>query len=699
MSKIIKLNKGLDIKLEGQAASVVVNAPLADTYAVSPLDFEGVTPKLLVKAGDQVKVGTPLFFNKYNERVLFTSPVSGTVEAVNRGEKRKVLSVTVKPDAEQQYEEFAIPDLSSATRDQIVGLLLKAGLWTMIIQRPYGIIADPDDAPKAIFVSAFDSAPLAPDYNFALAGEKAALQRGVEVLKKLTAGKVHVSFRAGAEGEAATLEGVELHAFAGKHPAGNVGVQIHHIDPVNKGEVVWTVNVQDLATIGRFFSTGKVDRSKVIAVTGSEVAQPQYCRIIDGASIRSIVGGNIKPQAEGESIRYISGNVLTGVKTSLDGHIGYYAHQLTLIPEGDKYELLGWAMPRCNKFSVSRAYFSWLCPKKRYNLDTNLNGGERPFVVTGLYEQYLPFLASTFDAFETFLFVPNTTTQKGAHIRDCNDMKRTMIVVVVALLPALLFGMYNTGYQVGMTGWAAFWFGFLQVLPMIVVSYVVGLGIEFAFAQARGHEVNEGFLVSGLLIPMVMPVGTPLWMIALGTAFAVVFGKEVFGGTGMNVFNPALLARAFVFFDELFESGRLPRLHPGLRGRDLDAGDSHRRCDPALHGHRFVAHDALGLRGRLAHGPALQCGGRQRLLRDSRMAAPDRGWFRLRCRLHGHRSRHFGTDQRRQVHRRPDDGCAGRDDPCGEPCLSRGNDAFDPLHERAGAAGGLLRGRAEHRAS
>ena len=390
MSKIIKLNKGLDIKLEGQAACVLVNAPLADTYAVSPLDFEGVTPKLLVKAGDQVKAGTPLFFNKYNERVLFTSPVSGTVAAVNRGEKRKVLSVTITPDAEQRYEEFAIPDLSSATRAQIVELLLKSGLWTMIIQRPYGIIADPDDAPKAIFVSAFDSAPLAPDYNFALAGEKAALQKGVEVLKKLTAGKVHVSVHAGAEGEAATLKGVELHAFAGKHPAGNVGVQIHHIDPVNKGEVVWTVNVQDLATIGRFFSTGRVDRSKVIAVAGSEVAEPQYCRIIDGASIRSIVGGNAKPQAAGDSIRFISGNVLTGTKTSLDGHIGHYAHQLTLIPEGDKYELLGWAMPRCNKFSVSRSYFSWLCPKKRYNLDTNLNGGERPFVVTGLYEQYLP---------------------------------------------------------------------------------------------------------------------------------------------------------------------------------------------------------------------------------------------------------------------------------------------------------------------
>ncbi|WP_417012569.1 Na(+)-translocating NADH-quinone reductase subunit A [Alistipes sp.] len=390
MSKIIKLNKGLDIKLEGQAASVVVNAPLADTYAVSPLDFEGVTPKLLVKAGDRVKAGTPLFFNKYDERVLFTSPVSGTVAAINRGEKRKVLSVTVAPDAEQQYEEFAIPDLSGAAREQIVDLLLKSGLWTMMIQRPYGIIADPADAPKAIFVSAFDSAPLAPDYDFALAGEKAALQRGVEVLKKLTTGKVHVSFRAGAESVFASLTGIETHAFAGKHPAGNVGVQIHHIDPVNKGEVVWTVNMQDLAAIGRFFTTGRVDRSKVIAVTGSEVIEPKYCRIVDGASIRSIVGGNVKPQAEGDSVRFISGNVLTGAKTSLDGHIGPYAHQLTLIPEGDKYELLGWAMPRCKKFSVSRAYFSWLCPRKRYNLDTNLNGGERPFVVTGLYEQYLP---------------------------------------------------------------------------------------------------------------------------------------------------------------------------------------------------------------------------------------------------------------------------------------------------------------------
>ena len=390
MSKIIKLNKGLDIRLEGQATRATADAPSSDTYAVSPLDFEGVTPKLLVKVGDRVKAGTPLFFNKYDERILFTSPVSGTVAAINRGEKRKVLSVIVSPDAEQQYEEFPIPDLSSATREQVIELLLKAGMWAMFVQRPYGIIADPGDAPKAIFVSAFDSAPLAPDYDYVLADRRADLQKGVEVLKKLTAGKVHLSYRADSRAAAAAPEGAETHLFAGKHPAGNVGVQIHHIDPVNKGETVWTVNVQDVAAIGRFFATGRADRSKVIAVTGSEVSEPKYCRIVDGASIRSILDGGIKPQAPGDSVRIISGNVLTGAKRSMEEHIGFYAHQVTVIPEGDKFELLGWAMPRCGKFSVSRAYFSWLCPKKRYRLDTNLNGGERPFVVTGLYEQYLP---------------------------------------------------------------------------------------------------------------------------------------------------------------------------------------------------------------------------------------------------------------------------------------------------------------------
>ena len=278
MSKIITLRKGLDINLVGKPQESLADAPQALEYALSPLDFEGVTPKLLVKEGDRVKAGTPLFFNKYNERVLFTSPVSGTVAAVNRGEKRKVLSVTVTPDASQEYEEFEKTDLGSASREQIVSLLLRSGLWPMIVQRPYGIIADPSDTPKAVFISAFDSAPLAPDYNFVLKAEQKNLQTGIDVMRKLTPGKVHLSVRAKAEGQMPSLKGAELHAFAGKHPVGNVGVQIHHVDPVNKGEVVWTVNVQDLAIIGRLFNEGRVDMTKIIAVAGSEIERPQIGR-------------------------------------------------------------------------------------------------------------------------------------------------------------------------------------------------------------------------------------------------------------------------------------------------------------------------------------------------------------------------------------------------------------------------------------
>ena len=390
MSKIIKLRKGLDINLQGKAAAELTDSAVAGLYAVSPLDFEGVTPKMLVKEGDKVKAGSPLFFNKYEQRVIFTSPVSGTVRGVNRGEKRRILSVTVAADAEQEYVQFAVPDTAKASREQIVALLLESGLWPLLIQRPYGIIANPDDQPRDIFISAFDTAPLAPDYGFALKSEKENIQKGVDVLRKLTSGKVHLSVLSGSEGFFASIGGVELHTFAGKHPAGNVGVQIHHIAPVNKGEVVWTVNIQDLAIIGRLFSTGRVDMTRVIAVAGSEVEHPAYRRIIAGAPVESVLAGNVRAQAEGDKVRIISGNVLTGTKVAADGFVGFYANMVTVIPEGDKYEFMGWAMPRFKKFSVSRSYFSWLCPKREYKLDTNLNGGERPFIVTGLYEQYLP---------------------------------------------------------------------------------------------------------------------------------------------------------------------------------------------------------------------------------------------------------------------------------------------------------------------
>ena len=399
MSKIIKLRKGLDINLQGAAAESLVELPMAAEYAVSPLDFENVTPKLLVKVGDKVKAGTPLFFDKNNTRVLYCSPVSGTVSAVNRGEKRKILNVTVEADKEQVSEEFAVLDLQKASREDVIEMLLKSGLWTMIQQRPYGIVANPADQPKAVFVSAFDSAPLAPCMNFALKGQKENLQKGMEVLAKLAGGNVNLSVRANAAGEMASLNGVNIHTFEGKHPVGNVGVQIHHIDPIAKGDIVWTVGIQDVAAIGRLFSTGKVDLHKVVALTGSEVENPQYYRIISGAPIASIVEGNIKKQAEGDSVRIISGNVLTGKQVAIDGYISATASQVTVIPEGDKYEMLGWIAPRFGKFSVSRSYFSWLCPKKQYKLDTNLNGGPRAFVVTGLFEEYLPM-----DIYPMYLF-------------------------------------------------------------------------------------------------------------------------------------------------------------------------------------------------------------------------------------------------------------------------------------------------------
>lgn len=384
MSKNIKLRKGLDINLAGKAELRLENAPMAKSYAVSPLDYENVTPKLLVKVGDKVEAGAALFFDKNNPRILFTSPVSGVVSAINRGEKRKLINVAVEPDAQQVAKAIKMVDPAKAERSEIVEMLLESGLWTRIVERPFGVIANPDAQPKAIFVSAFDSAPLAPDYNFVLASEKENIEAGMALLGRLTEGKVHLSARKGAEGFMAEVKGVEYHTFEGKHPAGNVGVQIHHIDRIAKGDIVWTVNIQDVAIIGRMILTGKFDMSKTIVVAGSEAETRCYKRIIAGAAVESIVG-KVK-----ENVRVISGNALTGRTTPADGYISADANMLTLLPEGNVYELLGWAMPRFHRFSVSRAYFSWLCPKKEYKLDTNLNGGERPFVVTGLYENYLP---------------------------------------------------------------------------------------------------------------------------------------------------------------------------------------------------------------------------------------------------------------------------------------------------------------------
>ncbi len=391
MSKVIKLKKGLDIKLVGAAEKTVVEMPVSGLYASCPTNYEGCVPKILVKVGDVVKAGSPLYFDKTRPEVMFCSPVSGVVSAVNRGEKRKVLSVVVEADGKQESESFAT-DLAALSREELVKTLLDSGLWSLFLQRPYGVIPSPQVAPRAIFFSAFDSAPLAADMAFVLEGEKENLQKGVEVLSKLTDGKVYMGLKAGQKSVCEELQGVEKFYFDGPHPAGNVGVQIHHIAPIAAGEVVWTVNVQDLAIIGRLFRTGALDMTRTIAVTGSQFEKPQYVKSVAGASINKVVAaaGGLKAQKEGDSVRLIDGNVLTGTKTTNDDYCSIKCNQLTAIPEGDKYEFLGWAMPRFKKFSASHSYFSWLCPKKQYTLDTNLNGGERPFVVSGIYEEYLP---------------------------------------------------------------------------------------------------------------------------------------------------------------------------------------------------------------------------------------------------------------------------------------------------------------------
>lgn len=391
MSKVIKLRKGLDINLFGAAERVLAKGTDAASYALVPDHYRGVTPKLLVKVGDKVKAGSPLFFDKENPEVLFTSPVSGEVSAVNRGDKRKILSIVVTPDGQNQSESFDNPPIADLSRSHVRETLLKAGFWPMLIQRPFGIIAKTMATPKAIFVSGLDTAPLAPDLNFLVQDQGEHIIAGLEVLKRLTDGKVHLTVGTDTTaGVLSRIKQVEVHHIEGPHPAGNVGVQIAQIDPINKGDVVWTVELQHVAMIGRLFLTGQVDMSKVVALTGSEVIKPHYYKIISGALISSVTAGNL--HANG-NMRMISGNPLTGCKTSDDnvtGYLGFYHNQITVIPEGDKYEFFGWAMPRFGKFSVSRSYFSWLCPKKKYNLDTNLNGGERAFVQTGIYDKVLP---------------------------------------------------------------------------------------------------------------------------------------------------------------------------------------------------------------------------------------------------------------------------------------------------------------------
>lgn len=388
MSEIIRIKKGFDIKLQGQAEINLTEIPKAKHYALKPTDFIGIKPKISVQEGESVKAGSELFADKDNPQIRFCSPISGKIAHIDRGERRTLLDIVVEASETVEYQEFSTKNWESMSSGQIAEIIQQAGAWPYIKQRPYNIIARPGIKPKAVFVSTFDTSPLAPDYDFILRGRKKEFQAGIKVLNILSNLKVQMGINAKRLlNEVFTdLEGVELHRFSGPHPSGNPGIQIHHVSPINKGEIIWVINPQDVAIIGKLFLSGIHDSSKIIALTGSQVIKPQYYKIYNGIQVSDI----LKDNTVGSENRIISGNILTGNKINLEGYIGFYDNQLTIIPEGHQREFLGWALPGLEKLSLSKSYFSWLWPEKKYKVNTNLHGEDRAYVMSGQYEKMLP---------------------------------------------------------------------------------------------------------------------------------------------------------------------------------------------------------------------------------------------------------------------------------------------------------------------
>ena len=387
MSRDIRIKKGLDIKLVGEAEKTIENAIVSNFYYIRPEDFHSIIPKLVAKEGTRVKAGETLFYNKDNEAMKFVSPVSGEVTEVQRGPRRRIDAIKITADKEQTYLDHGKFDMS-ADADKLKAHLLASGCWAFIKQRPYDVVANADSTPKGIFISGYASAPLAAELDYTLAGKEAELQAAVTALSKLTEGQVHVSVGSN-NSPLAGLNDVTVHKVSGPHPSGNVGTLINKVDPINKGEVVWTINAQDLVIIGELLLTGKFNAERVVALAGSSVKKPRYFRTKIGSEVATMVYDN-GVDKDGND-RIISGNVLTGKKVAPDGALDYYSNVITVIPEGDDYEFFGWNKPVFNKISTSRALtFSWLNPKKKYDLDTNTNGEHRAFVVTGSYEEVFP---------------------------------------------------------------------------------------------------------------------------------------------------------------------------------------------------------------------------------------------------------------------------------------------------------------------
>ena len=388
MANVIKLRKGLDINLKGKAAKQKFSVKAAAQYALVPDDFVGMTPKVVVREGDKVKAGDALFVNKKQTDVKFASPVSGVVQAVVRGDRRKVLRVVVEADKDQQYVDFGLKQVASLDGDAVVKALLEAGLFGYINQLPYAVSTTPDQKPRAVFVSALRDMPLAGDFEYELQGNEEDFQTGLTALSKVAP----VCLGIGAKQTSKALTGakdVEVNVFDGPCPAGNVGVQVNNIAPVNKGEVVWTVDPTAVIFFGRLFRTGKVDLRRLVAVAGSEITKPEYAEVLVGQPIADLLEGKL---AAKDHVRIINGNPLTGRKATMDDFVGGHTSEITVIPEGDNVdEMLGWILPRTNDFSVSRSYFSWLFGKnKEYALDARVKGGERHMIMSGEYDKVLP---------------------------------------------------------------------------------------------------------------------------------------------------------------------------------------------------------------------------------------------------------------------------------------------------------------------
>ncbi|MEX0966987.1 MAG: Na(+)-translocating NADH-quinone reductase subunit A [Bacteroidia bacterium] len=388
MPKTIRLKKGHDIRLVGEAYKFIEQAPRPTTFAIKPPDFRGIVPKLLVKEGEEVKAGSPLFYDKYNERVQFTAPVSGEVAEIKRGAKRKILEIKILADSNNDFIDFGSGDPAHLSREEIKDKMLASGVWPFLRQRPFSKIAKSDEVPRDIFISGFNSAPLAPDYAYILKDYGPDFKTGLDAIKKLTDGKVYLSLPAGKENPAAFVnaDGVEINYFSGPHPSGNVGVQIHHLAPLGKGEMVWYINPLDLITIGKLFNEGRFNGERIIAITGSEAPNRKYFRTTLGTAIAPFSA----EEKEEKRIRHISGNVLTGTAVAANSYLGFYDYQLTIIPEGDEPEFMGWLFPSYPRPTLSRTFPWAFMEDKKYVVNTNMHGEERPFVITGKFEKVMP---------------------------------------------------------------------------------------------------------------------------------------------------------------------------------------------------------------------------------------------------------------------------------------------------------------------